>query len=57
MMLVNPMLYRRLYRIVYLLLYRRVLFKGSTEHVVQHAIPQLIKMDGLLLPSEINFKV
>ena len=33
------------------------MFKGSTEHVVQHAIPQLIKMDALLLPSEINFKV
>ena len=32
-------------------------FKGSTEHVMQHAVPQLVKMDGLLLPSKINFEV
>ena len=33
------------------------MFKGSTEHVIQAAMPQLVKMDGLLLPSEINFTV
>ena len=33
------------------------MFKGSTEQVIQVSMPQLVKMDGLLLPSEINFKV
>ena len=33
------------------------MFKGSTEHVIHHALPQLVKMDGLLLPSQMNFKV
>ena len=33
------------------------MFKGSTEHVIQVAVPQLVKMDGLLLPCEINYKV
>ena len=32
-------------------------FKGSTEHVLTHAIPQLITIDGLHLPSVLTFDV
>ena len=33
------------------------MFKGSTAHVLTHALPTLISIDGLHLPSELNFVV
>ena len=33
------------------------MYKGSTEHVIQVAVPKLVKLDGVMLPSEMNFKV
>lgn len=33
------------------------MFKGSTAHVIQVALPQLIQMDNILIPSTLNFKV
>ena len=31
------------------------MFKGSTEHVFTHAIPQLVSIDGLDLPNRLTF--
>jgi len=33
------------------------MFGGSTEHVLAVAMPQLVKMDGYLLPDELSFDV
>ena len=32
------------------------MFKGSTEHVLKVALPQLIKLDGIFIPDELNFE-
>ena len=32
------------------------MFKGSTEHVFTHAIPQLVSIDGIDLPSRLTFE-
>jgi hypothetical protein len=33
------------------------MFKGSTEHVLHVALPQLISMDGFIIPDELTFHV
>ena len=33
------------------------MFKGSTEHVLNEALPQLIELDGIMLPDMLNFDV
>ena len=33
------------------------MFKGSTEHVLTHAIPQLVLVDGCDLPNKLTFDV
>ena len=33
------------------------MFRGSTAHVFEVAMPQLVQMDGLLMPSVLNFDV
>ena len=33
------------------------MFKGSTEHVFAEAIPELVKMDGILIPDALQFHV
>ena len=33
------------------------MFRGSTEHVIGVAMPQLVKMDGYLIPDELLFDV